>query len=95
MTVMASDVQERPIRAEAEAPRSSAFAEAAGEARDHGRVQLDRPPARSSYFRRPSAPSHRCRNMDMQRSTFLKFIACWGAGLAFVLASALAIRFLG
>ena len=50
---------------------------------------------RLRYLRRPQAPSRRCGRVQMERSTFLKFIACWAVGLALVLASALVVRLLG
>jgi hypothetical protein len=105
MTVIVNDVQDRPLPADQGAGAAApAFVDVAQNRarRDDGRIQPDqgRPPAKSTsvrptYLRRPSAPSHRCRSMDMQRSTFLKFVACWGAGLVLVLASALVVRFLG
>ena len=100
MTVIVNDVQERPPPAEkSEGVVAPAFVEVAGSRvrRNDGRIASDqgRPSARSSYLRRPFAPSRRCQSIDMERSTFLKFVACWGTGLVLVLASALAVRFLG
>ena len=102
MTVIVNHVQKRPTRADGDAGALSSAFIGDRVRRDDGRVQSDRgrPPAKSAYlrptyFRRPSAPSRRCRSVDMGRSTFLKFIACWGVGLVLILAAALAVRFLG